>query len=57
MDAEDWLYGDGEQAKPEQYRSKLTELKNVGKGMVKRRKELELRPKVRSTGFCRTSGF
>jgi len=46
MDAEDWLYGDGEQAKPEQYRSKLTELKNVGKGMVKRRKELELRPKV-----------
>eukprot|EP00232_Nephroselmis_pyriformis_P023456 CAMPEP_0182865414 /NCGR_PEP_ID=MMETSP0034_2-20130328/7674_1 /TAXON_ID=156128 /ORGANISM="Nephroselmis pyriformis, Strain CCMP717" /LENGTH=1056 /DNA_ID=CAMNT_0024997707 /DNA_START=203 /DNA_END=3373 /DNA_ORIENTATION=- len=44
MDAEDWLYGDGESAPTEELRAKLAELKEVGDGMFYRASQLEARP-------------
>jgi hypothetical protein len=47
MDAEDWLYGDGEHEAAGGYRKKLSDLKAVGSPIAHRAAELAARPKVR----------
>jgi hypothetical protein len=50
MDAEDWLYGDGEHEAAGAYRRKLAELRVTGMPMAKRAAELAARPKVGGGG-------
>ena len=47
MDAEDWLYGDGEAEVASGFRKKLSELRAVGNPIARRSAELVARPKVR----------
>lgn len=47
MDAEDWLYGDGEHELAAGYRKRLTELRTVGNPIARRAAELVTRPKVK----------
>jgi hypoxia up-regulated 1 len=45
-EAEDWLYGDGEEADTAAFQDKLKALETVGKPIALRASEAELRPEV-----------
>lgn len=47
MEAEDWIYGDGEHELAAGYRKKLAELRTTGNPIARRASELKARPEVR----------
>lgn len=46
MDAEDWLYGDGEHEAAGGFKKRLAELRAVGDPIARRASELKARPEV-----------
>lgn len=53
MDAEDWLYGDGEHEAAADFRRKLGELRAVGGPIERRAAELSARPEARARACVR----